>query len=213
MAMMRMVAVSAMVAVTLPLQARCEPWSFEAYLGDAYNFRTRLKIEQDGGFSRSLGADYNTNGFEVPLYYLLRAGRWQESRAWEVSLIHHKLYLGNPPDGVASLSISHGFNIVSLNRAARAGNWVYRFGAGPVITHAEAVINGVVYDGPYRLSGAALLAGGGWRVGLSGSVFLSAELMATAGYVKAKLSGPPDATIRTSNVAVHALAGIGMELH
>lgn len=208
---MRMLLISAIVGLTLPLQARCQSWSFEAYVGDAYNFRTDLEIEQDGGFSRSLRADYDTNGFETPLYYLLRAGRWHEQRAWELSLIHHKLYLGNPPAGVEALNISHGVNMISLNRAARTGSWVYRAGAGPVVTHAEATINGVRYDGPYRLSGAALLAGAGWRHDLSKSVFVSAELMATAAYVKAKMSGPPDATIRTSNLAVHALAGVGFE--
>jgi hypothetical protein len=210
MAMMRIGVVSAIVALTLPLQARCEPWSFEAYLGDAFNFGSRLHIEQDGGYSRSLRADYKTRGFDPPLYYLLRAARWHEGRAWEASLTHHKLYLTNPPDGVAALSISHGFNIISLNRAARAGDWVYRAGAGPVVTHAEAVINGVAYDGPYRLSGAALLAGGGWRMDLGRSIFLSAELMATAVYASAKLNGPPDATIRTTNTAIHGLAGAGI---
>jgi hypothetical protein len=181
-------------------------------VGDAFNFRTGLKLEQDGGYSRSLRADYETRGFDPPLYYLLRAARWHEGRAWEASLIHHKLYLANPPDGVAALSISHGFNILSLTRASRVGSCVYRAGAGPVVTHAEAVINGVRYDGPYRLSGAALLAGGGWRVDVGRSVFLSLELLASAAYASAKLSGPPDARIRTTNVAIHALAGVGVEL-
>lgn len=203
---------SAVVALTLPLlcAAADERWSLEAYLGDAYNFRTRFKIEQDGGFSRSGRADYETRGFERPLYYMLRAARWQEARAWEASLIHHKLYLRNPPDGVGALSISHGFNIISVNRAARAGDWIYRFGAGPVVTHAEAVINGVAYDGPYKLSGAALLAGGGRRFEVSKSVFLSVEVMATAAYARAKLSGTPQAELRTSNLAIHGRLGMGI---
>lgn len=211
MAMTRMA--SAVVALTLPLlcAAADERWSLEAYVGDAYNFRTRLEIEQDGGYSRSLRADYETRGFERPLYYMVRAARWQEARAWEAALIHHKLYLRNPPDGVTALSISHGFNIVSVNRAARAGQWSYRLGAGPVVTHAEAVINGVAYDGPYKLSGAALLAGGGRRFEVGKSVFLSAELMATAAYASVTLPGSPQAKLRASNAAVHALIGVALE--
>lgn len=201
----------AMLSLTLPLHALAQAWSVEGYVGDAYNLRTRLKIEQDGGFSRSLDADYDTRGFESPLYYMLRVARWREQRAWEVALTHHKIYLGNPPGGVADVSISHGFNILSLTRAARSGPWVYRLGAGPVITHAEATINGVRYDGPYRLSGAALVAGGGWRLELGKAAFLSAELMGSAAYVKAKMDGPPDATLTTSNMALHVLAGLGYE--
>jgi hypothetical protein len=31
-----------------------ERWSLEGFLGDAYNFRSHLKITQDGGYSRSI---------------------------------------------------------------------------------------------------------------------------------------------------------------
>lgn len=188
-----------------------ESWSLEAYLGDAYDFRSRLKIEQDGGFWRSLTADYDTKGVDSPLYYTLRGGRWKQDRAWELSFTHHKLYLQNPPAGVAAMSVSHGFNILTVNRAFRNGDWVYRFGAGPVITHAEGIINGIGYDGPYKLSGAALLAGGGRRFYLGKSTFLSLEAMATAAYATPKMSGPLNAEIKVTNVALHGLAGIGFE--
>jgi hypothetical protein len=210
--MVRNLAFCTIVGFAMPLVARSETWSLEAYVGDAYNLRTRLKISQEGGYSRSINADYETRGFEKPLYYVLRAARWQDSRAWEVSLIHHKLYLQNPPEAVSDLSISHGFNIVTLGRAARLGDWIYRFGAGPVITHAEATINGVRYDGPYRLAGAAVAIGGGRRFHLGKSVFVSAELIASAAYARPKLPGSPRAELRAANVALHGLAGIGVEL-
>ena len=192
--------------------AAAQNWSVEAYVGDAFNLRTRLQVTQEGGFSRAVTADYETRGFETPLYYMLRVARWQDTRAWEGALIHHKVYLRNPPDGISDLSISHGFNMVVLNRAARAGDWTYRIGAGPVITHAEATINGVRYDGPYRLSGAALLAGGGRRFNLGKSVFASAEVMASIGYARPKLEGTPSARIEASNVALHAVLGLGFDI-
>lgn len=71
---------------------------------------------------------------------MLRAGHSSGERAWEVSLMRHKIYLTNPPPGVSDVSVSHGFNILSLNRAFKAGDWTYRFGAGPVVTHAEAAL-------------------------------------------------------------------------
>lgn len=191
--------------------AAADRWSVEAYLGDAYNFHSRLKVEQDGGYSRSVTARYDTRGFEAPVYYLLRVARWTDDRAWEFSLNHHKLYLRNPPSGVSSLSVSHGFNILAVTRAYRAGDWVYRFGAGPVVTHAEATINGVGYDGPYKFAGAALMAGGGRRFYLAKSTYFSIEAMATAAYASPAMSGPPDAKIKVSNVAVHGLAGFGFD--
>jgi hypothetical protein len=186
-------------------------WSVEAFGGDAFNFHNRLKISQDGGYARSLSADYSTRAFRSPPYYVLRGARWSDDAAWELSLVHHKLYLNNPPAGVESLSISHGFNIVSLNRAFRMRDWTYRFGAGPVITHAEATILGTKYDGPYKLSGLALLAGGGRRFYFGSSAFFSLEGMASAAYASPSLPGAPNARIKATNTAIHLLAGLGYE--
>lgn len=186
-------------------------WSVEAYGGDAFNFHNRLKISQDGGYAQSLSADYRTRALRSPPYYVLRGARWSNDAAWEVSLVHHKLYLANPPAGVSDLSITHGFNILSVNRAFRAGGWTYRFGAGPVVTHAEATILGTKYDGPYKLSGAALLAGGGRRFYFAGSTFLSVEGMASAAYASPSLPGPPDAKLKVTNTALHLLLGVGHE--
>jgi hypothetical protein len=191
--------------------AAADHWSVEAYLGDAYNFRTRLKVEQDGGYARSVNARYDTRGFESPLYYTLRGARWSGDRAWEVSLTHHKLYLQNPPPGVSSLSVSHGFNIIAVSRAFRSGDWVYRFGGGAVITHAEGTVNGITYDGPYKLAGAALMAGGGRRFYVGKSAYFSLEAMVTAAYASPAMSGARDAQLNVSNVAVHGLAGLGFD--
>src|SRR3954470_12198178 len=138
-------------------------WNLEVAGGDALSFHNRLKIEQEGGYSQSVNADYETRAFRSPLYYMLRAGRWQGDEGWELSLLHHKLYLTNPPPGVSGLSVSHGFNVITVNRAFNRGDWTWRLGAGPVVTHAEATILSTTYDGPYRLAGAAALASVGRR--------------------------------------------------
>src|SRR4029453_8210628 len=191
--------------------ARADGWAVEAFGGNAYNFKSSLHITQDGGFSESLAANYETRGFSSPPYYVLRAGRWSGERAWEVSLMHHKIYLDNPPAGVSDLSVSHGFNILSLNRAYKAGDWTYRFGAGPVITHAEATILGTKYDGPYRLAGAGFLAAAGPRVHVGRSTYFAVEGAATAAYARPPLDGPPDAELRVTNFALHAMLGVGHE--
>ena len=114
-------------------------WLLEFLGGNAYNFDSRLKIEQDVGFSETVDAEYETRGFQAPVLYLLRMGRWEAQRGWELSFLHHSSIcrIRRPVDNV---SISHGFNIVTVNRAWRAGDWSWRIGLGPVITHAEATI-------------------------------------------------------------------------
>jgi hypothetical protein len=79
----------------------------------------------------------------------------------------------------AKADTGSGLRVRSLDRAYRAGDWTYRFGAGPVITHAEATINGLGYDAPYKRPGAALLAGGGWRLYVGSATFLSLEALFT----------------------------------
>jgi hypothetical protein len=145
------------------------------------------------------------------LYYVLRAARWDERRGWELSLMHHKLYLANPPAGVANLSISHGFNILSLNRAFRDANWTWRLGAGPVITHAEAAILDTEYHGPYKLAGVALVTAVGRRFYASESVYFSVEGAVTAAYAKPRLGGSPAGELTVRNVALHGLFGLGFD--
>jgi hypothetical protein len=198
-------------AACTPAAIAADAWSLEAFGGNAYNFNSRLKITQEGGFSQSLNASYETRGFRSPPYYMLRAARWQNQRAWEISLIHHKLYLTDPPAGVSGLSVSHGFNIVSVNRAFKRGDWSYRFGAGPVITHAEATILGTKYDGPYKLAGAGVLAAAGRRFYVGSAAYIALEGAMTAAYAKPRLEGTPSAQLSVANLALHALAGLGYE--
>lgn len=179
-------------------------------MGDAHNFDTRLKIQQEG-FARALTADYKTRGFDMPLYYSGRMAHWNGDRAWELQLIHHKLYLTNPPGGVTPLSISHGFNIITLNHAWDNQGLILRAGAGPVITHAEALVNGVTYDGPYELSGFAFLAGAGKRFYFGRSAYVQIEAAATAAYAKPRPDGAAALKLSVSNIALHGLIGIGID--
>lgn len=184
-------------------------WSVELMTGGAYNFNTHLRIEQSGGFARSLTAHYDTHPFENPLYYSVRVGRWNENGGWELQLIHQKLYLQNPPAGVESLSVSHGFNIITVNRGFVHDGWRFRIGAGPVVTHAEAVVNGTSYDGPYELCGAALIGTVGKQLRITKSVYINAELGGTLGYAKPSPQGNPALHLKVSNAALHGLIGVG----
>lgn len=184
-------------------------WSVEIMLGDAYNFDSRTRIEHGQHERFSLQGEYDTRGFQSPLHYAWRVARWQEDRAWELQLLHHKLYLRNRPPGINALSVSHGFNIVTLNRAIEADGWRFRFGAGPVIAHPEAQIAATSYDGPYELAGAAAVAGVGRRIAVGSRLYLLGELTATFGYIEAHPDGAPELRFSVRNPALHAQLGLG----
>jgi hypothetical protein len=184
-------------------------WSFDLLIGDAYNADSRTRIEHATLDNVSFTGDYDTRGLEGPLHYAWRIARWEDARGWELQLLHHKLFLQNPPAGVDALSISHGFNIVTINRAFEYRGWQMRAGLGPVITHAEARILGTAYDGPYEIAGAAVLVGVGRRLELGRHFYLLGEVAATYGYIHAEPDGAPNLEVTIRNPALHAQAGVG----
>jgi hypothetical protein len=184
-------------------------WSVELLVGDAYNAASRTRIEQAQLGSHSFNGDYETRGLEGPLHYAWRIARWEDARGWELQLLHHKIFLQNRPAGVEALSVSHGFNIVTVNRAIETHRWRIRAGLGPVITHAEAGILGSSYDGPYELAGAAALIGVSRQLELGKNFYLLGEVSATFGYIRADPDGSPALEVTIRNPAFHAQAGVG----
>jgi hypothetical protein len=184
-------------------------WSLEVLIGDAYNISSQTQIEHVQVGAASFGGDYETRGFEGPLHYTWRIAHWQNDRAWELQLLHHKLYLRNRPPAVETLSVSHGFNIVTLNRAFKLDGWLLRVGVGPVIAHPEARVSGSPYDGPYEVGGAAAMAGIGRSLALTPKLFLHAELEMTFGYIEVHPEGSPDLEVSILNPAAHVQIGLG----
>ena len=184
-------------------------WSLEVLIGDAINFDSRTRIEHAHRSPLVFDGDYATHGLEGPLHYTMRIARWDGDRAWELQLLHHKLYLRNRPPEVDALSVSHGFNIVSLNRAYAVDRWRFRIGLGPAIAHPEARIGGVSYDGPYELAGVAGLGGIGTTLALTQNLSIVGEITATFGYIAVHPHGSPDLNVSIRNPAIHAQLGIG----
>ena len=91
-------------------------WSLELHGGEVYNVPMPLSIFQDGYPELKLTARYNTEPFTLPVYWNIRLGRWQNGKLWEVEIIHHKLYLDNTTSEIRKFNISHGFNLIMLNR-------------------------------------------------------------------------------------------------
>jgi hypothetical protein len=184
-------------------------WSAELLIGDALNLTSRTHIHRVQTSPSAFGGDYETRGFEGPLHYSGRLTRWDGDRGWELQLMHHKLYLRNRPTAVEALSISHGFNIVTLDRVYARDAWRFRIGLGPVIAHPEARIAGVSYGGDYELAGAAAVGSVGAVFALTPRWSVVGEIAATFGYADVHPSGEPDLRFSVRNPALHAQFGIG----
>lgn len=205
----RLLARLALLLLACAVHADAADWSLELLVGDAYNAPSHTRIEQQQWGKLSFNGDYKTQGLEGPLHYAWRIARWDDDRAWELQLLHHKLFLQNRPAGVDSLSVSHGFNIVTINRVFEHQHWRVRAGLGPVITHTEARILGSSYDGPYELAGAAALIGVSRQLQLGKNFYLVGEVAATFGYIRARPDGTPALEVTIRNPAFHAQAGVG----
>lgn len=201
------------LAALLPAQKRSY-WTVEAFLGSAKSFATPLSINQYGAERIHLIARYNTRPFVGSPYYSYRISKWSQNRAWEFELVHHKLYLSNPPDEVQQFNISHGYNLITVNRAWLRRGFILRVGAGLVAAHPETKVRGKTlhwdegFDGFY-ISGITLQVAVGRKFAIWGKFFGVLEAKFTTSYAVVPIQ---DGNAYVPNVAVHGLFGLGIEL-
>ncbi len=189
-------------------------WSAEVFAGTAWSLPTPLLIRQQGEPDLRLRARYATRPWSGAPYYAYRFGRWSDATAWEAELVHHKLYLENPPPEVQHFEISHGYNLVTANRATTTdGGTIVRLGVGVVVAHPEGRIRNrpvgpvrSLLGGGYHISGWTAQLSVGRRVPLSQGLFVAPEAKVTASYARVPLQ---EGWAVVPNVAVHALAGLG----
>lgn len=188
-------------------------WFAELGLGTAVSLPSDLVIRQEGEDDIELVARYDTRPFfEVP-YYDIRVGRVDPRGAWELELVHHKLYLANRPEEIGLFEITHGYNLITANRALALGDVVLRLGAGTVLAHPESTIRGLVFDERqgilttgWYFSGACAQLGAGWQRPLSDRWRLNIELKFTTALARVPVAG---GTADVPNLALHLVAGPG----
>jgi hypothetical protein len=191
-------------------------WCVEYFGGAAYAFNMPLTVSQSGFDDIDMTAQYDTQSFQIPMYYSFRVGRWNGDRAWELELIHMKVALKNKPAEIQLFEISHGYNMLMLNRAWR-GSFIFRLGAGAVIAHPENTVRGQELDeddgfwlfsnGNY-LAGVAAQASVGKRFNLSEHAFVAIEGKLTAAQAEVPVVG---GHAHVPTVAVHGLLGLGWD--
>ena len=181
-------------------------FSVEAFLGAARSLGTALSIHQAGEPDIQLSSTYETRSFDLPLYYSLRFGLRREGGAWEAQFTHHKVYLVGATDVVERFEITHGFNLVTLNRSWTSLPITLRVGVGLVVAHPESVVRGASHDRGYHLTGPALLASAGKSFDLPSRWFVTLEGELTVARAKVPVA-QGDAS--APNVALHGLFGLG----
>jgi hypothetical protein len=202
----------AALAVAAPARAQ-ESWALEGYLGAAWNLPTPLSIHQTGQDDIKLTAHYETRPFEQPPYYAWRLGRWTKDRAWEFEFIHHKLFLDNPPDEVQHFEVTHGFNLLMVNRAWVRKKTIWRWGGGVVLAHPESRVRGAeppegggIRGRGYHLTGPVVQGSIGRRFALTDNLFFAIEAKLTAAYARLPVD---DGHASAPNLALHGLFGLG----
>jgi len=202
-------------AQPLPHQATAE-----LFFGSAWSLPMPLVIRLPG--ERSIvRARYATRPFADAPYYAYRVGGGTRGRAAEAELVHHKLYLVDPRPPIEHFEVTHGYNLALGGVAIPAAGWQARIGVGIVIAHPEGRIAGRVpgqragrartrLGGGYHLAGVATQLALGRRYPLgpgTTALTVAPEVKLTAALARVPLE---EGSLLVPNVAVHALAGLGV---
>jgi hypothetical protein len=179
--------------------------------GLQYNVPMRLVIRQNGSPDIKLVARYETKPFaEVP-YYDIKLGLARRPWAFELELVHHKLYLVNRPPEVDTFEITHGYNPLLVNCVRDWAGFKLRAGAGVVITHPQTTVRGQRFPETggvlgWYVSGPALQVSVSREFGFGPRFFAGVEGKAVAAYARIPIqSGSAD----VPNVSLHGLVAAG----
>ena len=169
--------------------------------GNAWSLPTPLTIWQEGQpIIRIDGARWETRPFYESPYYAVRLA-WGR---WGVELVHHKLYLVSQHSEIQQFWISHGYNLVLVERLTHREPWYSTFGAGLVVGHPETVIRYKELS-TWHLSGVAAQASLGYRVPVSSRFALVSEIKLTGAWARVPVA---DGNAEVPNIAMHAVLGI-----
>lgn len=190
-------------------------WTFELHGGGVYNLPMPLVIRQQGYPDIKFRARFASESFILPVYWDWRFSRWQKGKSWEFEAIHHKLYLDNITPEVQKFNISHGFNMIMVNRGIEKKSFRYRAGAGIVLAHPESTIRGKILgdstddtDLGYYISGPVLNLAVSKPFQLGSRFYINAEAKTTLAYSYIKVAqGNAD----LYSIAFHLILGIGVD--
>lgn len=191
-------------------------WSFEVHVGEVFNVPLPLSIVQNGYPKINMTARFRTEAFTPPIYWDWRISHWKGQRSWELEVIHQKLYLKNTTSEVQKFNISHGFNLLMINRGFDKGKFRLRTGAGIVLAHPESKIRGMEFgntsddfDMGYFISGPAANFALSKPIRINNRFFVNTEAKTTLAWSRVKIAG---GHAEVFNLAFHLILGLGIKL-
>jgi hypothetical protein len=191
-------------------------FSLQVSPGYVYCFNTPLYVKQSGYSDIRINARYKTESLKLPIYYSIRIGTSKNNHGWEMEMIHVKMYLQNNPPEIEQFNISHGYNILQLNRNWIWDEFLFRAGAGIVIAHPENIVRRMKFDDKsfldkgYYFSGPCFQVSGEKRIRIYGKLYFSMEVKTTASITKI---GVYNGHAIVTHIGLHGLFGLGYSLN
>lgn len=200
----------------VPAAARAQPETYgvELFSGAPLHLNAPLEIRQEAELDLDFTGVYRTEPFTPPIYWALRVSWRAGGEAWSLELMHHKVYLDDPPPEVQSFGVSHGFNFITVQRAWPHRLAELRAGAGIVLGHPESTVRGRRYDesqglfsAGYHVAGPAALVAAGRRWSPRPWLTLALEARLSVAPARVPIAG---GDARFTNVALHVMGGVGL---
>jgi hypothetical protein len=212
-------AVPAMLAILWATAALSAPapatatWTVEARLGSPVIPDRRVTVTQAGQPDLAFDAHFDAATTSTPYHYDIRIARRTGADGWALDFLHSKLTLTNGPAEVTDLQLTHGYNLLTVQRLWHRRGFDLMAGAGVALAHAESTVRGQVFaqDGGlfgwgYHAVAPVVAAGIGRRVEVGRGVFLSAEARASLSRAVVPVVG---GKARFTDLEGHFLAGAG----
>jgi hypothetical protein len=213
--MKKIISIALLIVITLKITHAQSRWTFELHCGEVYNLPMPLIIRQQSYPDIKFKARYASESFILPVYWDWRFSRWQNGKSWEFEAIHHKLYLDNTTSEVQKFNISHGFNMIMVNRGIQKKSFRCRAGAGIILAHPESIIRGKEFgntsddfDLGYFISGPVFNLAVSKPFYISNRFYINAEAKTTFAYSSIKVAqGHADVYC----IAFHIILGLGVD--
>jgi hypothetical protein len=192
--------------------ARFHPY-ISAATGLQYNVPLRLVIRQSGQPDIRLTAHFDTRPFSEVPYYDVKVGMARSHWAFELELVHHKLYLANRPTEVDTFEITHGYNPILLNTAMEKWGIAFRAGAGIVLTHPQTTVRGLQFPETggilgWYVSGPAAQIGVSKQLDLSPHFFAGVEGKLVGAWARVPIA---EGSADVPNLSLHGLVSAGWQ--
>jgi hypothetical protein len=197
--------------------ARAQDVSVDLLFGTAYNAPTPLTIRQEGFPDLGHTAHYRTRplGPYAP-YYSARLSVWRGDRAWEVHVVHHRLFLHNTTPEIERFEVHFGYSYLMAGHAWRRGGFVIHAAGGAVITRPANRVRGRSFGtgDPDAPAGGYDLSGVGAAIGISRRARVARHLsvVGTAAFIAGRASVPVNGGSATvPNAGIHGQIGLGFD--